>query len=205
MTAVAENETRERLLRAALEVFERDGYDGARVSEIARRAGLTTGAIYSQYRGKTELLVAAIATRTREEIDALVECAPGEQACAVLATIGSALMSRAAEANERQPLLIDALSTARRDEQVARLVRASLERRERMVADLVERARASGDIAADVDARAVARFCVALAVGSMALRAIAMAPVGTDGWDALLERLLHSIAPSTGAALTKER
>ena len=48
--------TRDRLLDAAAAVFAEKGYDGAGVPEIARRAGLTTGAIYSRFTGKAELL-----------------------------------------------------------------------------------------------------------------------------------------------------
>src|SRR5581483_3785834 len=54
------DDTRQRLLDAATQVFAEVGYDGARVQEIARRAGLTTGAIYGKFRDKAELLVEAI-------------------------------------------------------------------------------------------------------------------------------------------------
>src|SRR4051794_26346167 len=54
------DDTTTRLLIAAAEVFAEKGYDGAGVAEIARRAGLTTGAIYSRYSGKAELLAEAI-------------------------------------------------------------------------------------------------------------------------------------------------
>ena len=50
---------RERLVEAATAVFAERGYDGARVGDIARRAGLTTGAIYSNFTGKAQLLAAA--------------------------------------------------------------------------------------------------------------------------------------------------
>ena len=50
------DETRARLVDAAAEVFSERGYDGAGVQEIARRAGLTTGAIYGRFTGKAELL-----------------------------------------------------------------------------------------------------------------------------------------------------
>src|SRR3954451_12074125 len=53
--------TRQRLLDAATEVFLENGYDGTRVAEIARRAGLTTGAIYGNFESKAELLTAALA------------------------------------------------------------------------------------------------------------------------------------------------
>jgi AcrR family transcriptional regulator len=51
--------TRERLLNAAIEVCVEDGYEGATLSEIARRADVSTPAVYSHFPGKAELLVAA--------------------------------------------------------------------------------------------------------------------------------------------------
>lgn len=185
-------DTADRLLAAALAVFERDGYDGARVSEIAREAGLTTGAIYSQYRGKADLLFQAITARTRQEVDALLEVASGAEAKAVLATLGERLATRA---GSEPSLLIDVLSTARRDPDLAALVRSTLERRERTLVDLIERARAAGDVAPDLDAGAIARFCTALAIGSLALRSVELAPIDTRHWTALLARLLDAVAP----------
>lgn len=54
--------TRQRLLDAATEVFLEKGYEATRVAEIARRAGLTTGAIYGNFASKADLLTAALAS-----------------------------------------------------------------------------------------------------------------------------------------------
>jgi AcrR family transcriptional regulator len=54
--------TRQRLLDAATEVFLEKGYEATRVAEIARRAGLTTGAIYGNFHSKADLLTAALAS-----------------------------------------------------------------------------------------------------------------------------------------------
>ena len=60
-TATAEpgQGTRDRLLDAATRVIVRDGYQGARLADVAREAGLTTGAVYSNFRNKEELFIAA--------------------------------------------------------------------------------------------------------------------------------------------------
>ena len=50
--------TREALLDAAARVFASHGYGGASIPEIAREAGLSTGAIYSNFSGKEELFLA---------------------------------------------------------------------------------------------------------------------------------------------------
>src|SRR5437868_13567366 len=52
--------TRDRILTAAAEVFAERGYEGAAVSDIARRAGFTTGAIYGRFRDKAELLLEVV-------------------------------------------------------------------------------------------------------------------------------------------------
>ena len=48
-------ETRARLLGAAKEVFERDGFLDARISDIAERAGLSHGSFYHYFESKEEV------------------------------------------------------------------------------------------------------------------------------------------------------
>jgi len=59
MTRAEQQErTRERLLDAAAEAFAEHGVDGASIDDIAARAGFSRGAFYSNFRDKTELLIA---------------------------------------------------------------------------------------------------------------------------------------------------
>ncbi|MGI9616800.1 MAG: TetR family transcriptional regulator [Acidimicrobiales bacterium] len=53
-------ETRQALLKAAADVFAEKGLNGARLDEIAERAGVTKGAIYSHFDGREDLLVEAL-------------------------------------------------------------------------------------------------------------------------------------------------
>lgn len=46
----------EEIREAALEVVEQKGLAGARMAEIARRAGVTKGTLYLYFRSKQELL-----------------------------------------------------------------------------------------------------------------------------------------------------
>jgi AcrR family transcriptional regulator len=55
--------TRRRLLDAAEAVFARNGFYGASVEEIAREAGATTGAVYSNFAGKEDLFLALFEER----------------------------------------------------------------------------------------------------------------------------------------------
>ena len=52
--------TRERLLRAAVAACVEFGYEGVSLSDIARRADVSTPAVYSHFSGKAALMVEAI-------------------------------------------------------------------------------------------------------------------------------------------------
>jgi AcrR family transcriptional regulator len=52
---------RRALLTAARQVFERDGYVAARVTDIADAAGLAHGSFYSHFQGKDDVLAAVLA------------------------------------------------------------------------------------------------------------------------------------------------
>src|SRR6266851_7156551 len=53
-------ETRALLLRAAEDIFVRDGYAGAELGEIAKLAGRTKGAIYAQFKSKEDVFLALV-------------------------------------------------------------------------------------------------------------------------------------------------
>ena len=52
--------TRERLFEAAAQVFSERGIGGASIEAIAAAAGLTRGAVYSNFAGKEELIIAML-------------------------------------------------------------------------------------------------------------------------------------------------
>jgi len=51
----APRDTRERILRSALEVFEERGYHAASIDDVAARAGVTKGAVYYWFTDKDDL------------------------------------------------------------------------------------------------------------------------------------------------------
>lgn len=57
--------TRARLIEAAIEVIKEKGYERTSLDEVARRAGMTRGAIYNNFKDKEDLLLAAAVTRWR--------------------------------------------------------------------------------------------------------------------------------------------
>lgn len=59
----AKAETRRRLLEAAETVFRREGYHRASLDRIAAEAGFTTGAVYSTFGSKADVMLALLAAR----------------------------------------------------------------------------------------------------------------------------------------------
>ncbi len=52
--------TKNKILKAAFEVFIKDGYSKARLKEVAKRAGVTRGAIYWHYGDKYKLFISLL-------------------------------------------------------------------------------------------------------------------------------------------------
>ena len=54
------NDTKERILTTALQLFARDGYEAVSVSDIAQALGMTKGALYKHYKNKRDLFDSTI-------------------------------------------------------------------------------------------------------------------------------------------------
>ncbi|MGL4306216.1 MAG: TetR/AcrR family transcriptional regulator [Mycobacteriaceae bacterium] len=63
------SEVRERLLLAAAEEFGQNGYAAARLHQIARQAGFTKGAVYSNFNSKQTLFSELLAEKSAELIE----------------------------------------------------------------------------------------------------------------------------------------
>jgi len=64
----ARQQTRERLLDAAADVFKRLGYHGASLEAVAEAAGYTKGAVYSNFDTKADLFQALLDRYVQAEI-----------------------------------------------------------------------------------------------------------------------------------------
>ena len=81
---------RERILVAAERIFARHGFFAARVSEIAREAGVADGTIYLYFKSKDDLLISLFENRMKQVNDKLREAIadrpPSEQLRAFIQT-----------------------------------------------------------------------------------------------------------------------
>jgi TetR/AcrR family transcriptional repressor of uid operon len=190
------DDTRDRLLDAGAEVFAERGYERAGVAEIARRAGLTTGAIYSRYTGKAELLLDAIDLRTHDEIRRLLG---GDRAAgrgtAVLEALGAHLVDPAPDPG--QDLLFEAFVAARRDPHVAAMLRRRIEDQDARLAKLVEEGKADGSIDPALATDAVVQFSHAVGLGFLLYRTIERELPSQADWNAVITRVVAAAAAPT--------
>lgn len=194
--AVTSDPTRERLIAAAAEVFAEKGYDKAGVQEIARRAGFTTGAIYGRFRGKADLLLAAIEGQTHGELEELfAEHRFEGKATDILKTVGSHLVTDPFDSG--QALLLEAFIAARRDPEVADLVRGLIVERAGALAELVEAAKRDGSIDEELDPESLVRFCHAVGFGFLLFGAIDLPQPAAAPWEALIARLVAALDTTT--------
>lgn len=66
-----EREVRERIVRAAMAVFAERGFHRATMQDIVRASGLSVGAIYTHFNGKSDLILASCDLATDREMSEL--------------------------------------------------------------------------------------------------------------------------------------
>lgn len=137
-----------RIRKAARELFEKKGFEGATAREICRRARVGTGTLFLYVRDKRELVFLAFRDEARELLRAGMARADAEipLADALMCVFGAFL-----EFYGRSPALTDALATeflgrGRTSTELASLTEEYLA----CLARLVERARARGELRTDV-------------------------------------------------------
>jgi AcrR family transcriptional regulator len=186
--------TREKLLEAAKSVFIQDGFDGAKVSKIAKEAGLTTGAIYSQYSTKSELLVETIKKNASSELSKLLDELPGDTLIDFLKLAGNQLPYR-----DRQTgvLLLQAFQAATLDETVYIHLRDHILDREQLLRNALEKAKENGQLR-DLDEDALCRFMVMLSLGSLLTKVLDLPDPKQTEWNELLNLIIAVLGNDGG-------
>ena len=190
-------EVTERLLDAAIDVFAERGFEAARVAEIARRAGLTTGAIYARWPGKRDLIVAAVHHITSEFMQAFttITDSPAEEVTAVLSADPASV--RNARVSD---VMLEALVSARRDDSFRAAVSDAMGNEAARLSAAVSRGKAEGAIDPELSTSAIVTMCQSLGLG---MRLAVLGGPDRDSvqaaeWDALVKRLIDSLRPPDG-------
>ena len=113
---------RRRLLDAALQVFAEQGFASASLDQVAEAAGLTKGAIYSNFASKDDLFFAMMKDQVMNRIEAvrtaLAASSPGTDGQQAQHDIGRLLTEAFTQQREWQLVFLDFWQRAVRDDDV---------------------------------------------------------------------------------------
>ena len=189
------NELTDRLLHAAAEVFAEKGYERAGVAEIARRAGVTTGAIYNRFGGKAELLLEAVDHHVPRSLDNVLNGASESvgrlPATKVLSTLGDHLLD---DLDGGHGLFLEAMVAARRDPELAARLRERVADEGRRLGKLVDEGTSDGLLDPDLDQQAVVRLAHAIGFGMLLTRSMGLDLPDPDHWHVVIGRVLDGLA-----------
>jgi AcrR family transcriptional regulator len=192
IAGVTPGETRERLLDAAARVFELKGYEGATVAQIAREAGVSSGAIYAHYASKAELLADALRAHSERATAAVLPPGGRTDVADLLVVLATRLGTRE---HEPTALLVEALLASRRDAELAQVLAAALGEREQRMAGLLARGQDAAQLSGDISPAAAARFALMLSLGSMLVRALDLPDADPGEWATFVRRLVGAFTP----------
>ena len=182
-------------MEAAAAEFVEHGYDRAVVSDVARRAGLTAGAVYARWPHKSDMMVAAldhifeqILPDQRLEDMGLSEMPVRE----IMTGWGASLLSFDAV----QDVVVQVFGSARNNEAVRERLQRFLNEQADQLSSLVERGKDEGICDPELSTVAVTRLCQAVGLGTHLLLRAGLddrhVPSEQD-WIALLEMLTGTV------------
>lgn len=182
-------ETRRKILRAARERFARDGFRATTNRLIAEDVGITSSALYHYFESKGELY-AAVYCDIVDSVYTSFEQAAGERTS--LLEQFAAVLRRACELQMSDPsitgfIVAVALETQRHPD-LAALLAPQRGRHSRFFTGLVDAAAARGELAPDVDVRALADLLGSVLLGLSRTSATAGDPERYSAAVAVLER-----------------
>lgn len=154
---------RQQILAAASRCFVRKGLHRTSMQDIIDESGLSTGAIYSYYKGKDEIFQAIADARHRREAQLLSDALDSAELEDALRTLAETFVAALADPQGRLERLvsIDLWAEALRNRELAAIVRRGVDQPREAIADILRRAQQRGELPPDVDADGLARVVVA--------------------------------------------
>lgn len=153
--AMAKQQTRQKVLDAAREMFIERGYEGATIRDIARAAGMSTGAVFASFTDKPELFDAILGEDFAALLDPMKDAASTAPSArdALVAMFGAAYRAHSAQL----PLIQAALAASwTRTPEAERLRRETLRPLRALVIEVLERGVERRELTQRFDLRLIA-------------------------------------------------
>ena len=161
-TSTTDRGTRERILRAAIELIAEVGADSLRTRAVAQRAAVNPALVHYYFGSMSALIEEAVDTAMTEESQPFVEAVDGATSARAAVEAMFEGIEAITESTVGLMVSIDLLVRATRDPETGSQAQLALKGfRELMLGQLV-RARQAGEIGAHVDLPAAATLLIAL-------------------------------------------
>ncbi|MGW0876547.1 TetR/AcrR family transcriptional regulator [Streptomyces sp. NPDC002740] len=134
----SQERTRERLVTTARDLFLRNGYAATSLSDVAEAAGFSKGAVYSNFRNKDYLCLAAIDDIRAEQLRLLTESVVGDDRFDVRLAAFSAWGEAHIGDEAWTTLEVEFLTRARHDAELRREITARATAVREVLAQLLE-------------------------------------------------------------------
>ena len=162
--------TRSALIRAALRLFNEEGFDGPSLDAICAEAGYTRGAFYVHFKNRDDLVAAAMGDTLQTLLDRVIDENPASEASllrTVMEYIDSTLVPRASRTGGAGPRFHQFLEACHRSPAVRGIFQETIHQAISRVGSAVQSGQGPKGIRQDIDANGIAAVLVLMAMGSL--------------------------------------
>lgn len=165
---------RRQILDAARVCFARRGFHQTSMQDIYRQAELSPGAVYRYFKSKDDIIEAQCEENIRHIADDLSPAALRRSWAEVLDELEAVVLKAlvGAEGHDDIGIDLEVWGEAVRNPRIGAAVRRTLGVERELLADIVRRAQARGEVNPDLDPTAVAATALALFEGLVVQRAL---------------------------------
>jgi AcrR family transcriptional regulator len=187
-------QSRENILAAATDEIAEVGFERARLTEIARRAGMTPGSVYTWFKNKEDLFRAALEDALEKQVGsnfAVLERLGEVDKTNWLIQIAS-LVPRNADnpgPTPAQILLLEAYYASWRDMSARKKFLPRIEQHFELYERIVAKAQADGHLAKDLDTQLLAMMFLAIPTGMSMLQFAGLPRPADEKWLPVYARL----------------
>jgi AcrR family transcriptional regulator len=181
--------TRARIIENAVELFAEEGYANASIRDLAFRTGLSSGAIYGTFRGKADLLAAAVDAIIESDVEGL----PAAVTQQAIPDIDAYQYEHVAQRDRLRTLLLEAAVAARTDPDVRERLRDAMTPHLDMATEAHEEWKERAGVDDELDMRALVLLIWSADLGLAVLEAMGVETPDPKAWAALMRQMLTSL------------
>jgi AcrR family transcriptional regulator len=187
--------SQDNLLNAAIQEIAASGFERARLSDIAKRAGMTPGSIYTWFENKEDLFQAALQLALTEQLQknqtALDQADFEDSFLRQIAALVPRNHQDSAPTNAQQ-LLIECYYAAWRDPKAREKLLSGIESQRQMYINIFEEGQTSGLVTTDISATVLATFLLSIHTGLAMLSLAGVPRISDKEWVAMYARVAEA-------------